>query len=53
MSCGKTSAPPGRRIKGLLELDLKTLRLGPRSVPCEIKAFLNESILKTLGDDID
>ena len=36
--------PTGRRIKGLLELDLKTLRLGPRSVPCEIKAFLNESI---------
>src|SRR4029077_1445243 len=36
--------PTSRRIKGLLELDLKTLRLGPRSVPCEIKAFLNESI---------
>ena len=36
--------PTGRRIKRLLELDLKTLRLGPRSVPCEIKAFLNESI---------
>ena len=30
--------PTGRRIKGLLELDLKTLRLGPRSMPCEIKA---------------
>ena len=36
--------PTGRRIKGLLELDLKTLRLGPRSVPCEINAFLNKSI---------
>jgi len=34
----------GRRIKGLLELDLKTLRLGPRSVPSEIEAFLNERI---------
>ena len=28
----------------MLELDLKTLRLGPRSMPCEIKAFLNEPI---------
>ena len=28
--------PTGRWIKGLLELDLKTLRLGPRSMPCEI-----------------
>src|SRR4029077_13806021 len=36
--------PTSRRIKGLLELDLKTLRLGPRSVPCEIEAFLDESI---------
>src|SRR5215470_15610841 len=36
--------PTGRRIKGLLELDLKTLRLGPRSVPCKIEAFLNESV---------
>src|SRR5262245_3606594 len=40
----KNVCPAGRRIKGLLELDLKTLRLGPRSVPCEIKAFLNERI---------
>jgi hypothetical protein len=36
--------PTSRRIKGLLELDLKTLRLGPRSMPGKIKAFLNESI---------
>src|SRR5215471_5056446 len=36
--------PTGRRIEGLLELDLKTLRLGPRSVPCKIEAFLNESV---------
>src|SRR5262245_7960458 len=36
--------PTGRRIKELLELDLKTLRLGPRSMPCEIEAFLNERI---------
>jgi len=28
----------------LLELDLETLRLGPRAVPCEIEAFLNERI---------
>src|SRR5215471_14871746 len=36
--------PTGRRIKGLLELYLKTLRLSPRPVPCEIEAFLNERI---------
>src|SRR5262245_66052807 len=36
--------PTGRRIKGLFELDLKTLRLSPRSVPCKIQAFLNESV---------
>src|SRR5262245_13332154 len=36
--------PTGRRIKRLLELDLKTLRLGARSVPCGIEAFLNERI---------
>src|SRR6476660_5988698 len=36
--------PTGRRIKGLLELDLKTLRLGPRYVQGKIKAFLNERI---------
>src|SRR5215475_9853862 len=36
--------PTGRRIKELLELDLKALRLGPRSMPCEIEAFLNERI---------
>jgi hypothetical protein len=34
----------GRRIKGLLERDLKALRLGPRSVPREIEAFLNQHI---------
>jgi hypothetical protein len=36
--------PTGRRIKGLPKLDLKTLRLLPRSVPCEIETFLNERI---------
>src|SRR5215469_4561585 len=36
--------PTGGRIKGLFELHLKTLRLGARSVPCEIKAFLNKRI---------
>src|SRR5215510_8432600 len=36
--------PTGRRVKGLLELDLKTPRLGPRSMPCEIEAFFNERI---------
>src|SRR5262249_24680085 len=36
--------PTGGRIKGLLELDLETLRLGPRSVPCQIEAFINEGI---------
>src|SRR5262245_25873195 len=36
--------PTGRRIKGLFELDLKTLRLGPRSVPRQIEAFLNQRI---------
>ena len=36
--------PTGRRIKELLELDLKTLRLGPGSVPRKIEAFLNKSI---------
>src|SRR5262249_45817 len=34
----------GSRIKGLLDFDFKTLRLGPRSVPCEIEAFLNQRI---------
>src|SRR6516162_2993823 len=36
--------PTGRRIKGLFELDLKTLRLSPRSMPSKIEAFLNESV---------
>src|SRR4029078_8780499 len=36
--------PTRRRIKGLPELDLKALRLGPRSVPCAIEAFLNQPI---------
>src|SRR5215475_232811 len=36
--------PTSRRIKGLFELDLKTLRLGPRSMPCKIEAFLNKRI---------
>ena len=40
----KNVRPSGRRIKGLLELDLKTLRFGPCSVPSKIKAVLNESI---------
>ena len=31
MSCGETLSLPGGRIKGLLELDFKTLRLGPRN----------------------
>src|SRR5262249_57511473 len=34
----------GGRIEGLLELDIKTLRLRPRSMPCEAKTFLNERI---------
>jgi hypothetical protein len=35
----------GRRREGrLVVVDLKTQRLGPRSVPCEIEAFLNERI---------
>src|SRR5262249_27263128 len=33
-----------RWIKGLFERDFKALFLGPRPVPCEIEAFLNESI---------
>src|SRR5215475_3586180 len=41
---GENVCRPGRRIKGLLELDLKTLRLGPRSMKCEIEAFFNERI---------
>src|SRR5215831_1297648 len=36
--------PASRRIKGLFELDLKTLCLGPRSMPCKIEAFLNKRI---------
>src|SRR5262245_25904485 len=36
--------PTGGRIEGLLELDLKPLRLGPRTVPCQIEAFLNERV---------
>jgi hypothetical protein len=36
--------PTGRRIKGLFELDLKTLRFSPRSVPCKIDALFNESV---------
>src|SRR5262249_53563566 len=36
--------PAGRRIKGLFELYLKTLRLSPRSMPCKIEAFLNKRI---------
>ena len=44
MSCGKTSAPPADGSKDRLQLDVKALRLGPRPVPGEIKAFLDESI---------
>src|SRR5262245_3763642 len=40
----KNVCPTGRWIKGLRELDLKTLRLGPRSMPGKIKAFLNKRI---------
>src|SRR5262245_8420927 len=40
----KNVCPTSRWIKGLLELDLKPLRLGPRSVPGKIEAFLNKRI---------
>src|SRR5262245_49544085 len=40
----KNVRPTGGWIKGLLDLDLKTQRLSPRSVPGKIKAFLNESV---------
>ena len=44
MSCGKTSASTGGRIKRLLQLDIEALLLSACTVVGEIEAFLDQGV---------